>query len=125
MALAGDVLIVRVGPCIAQRQAMARRWSGAARGQPRLRQRESGVPVRVPGRSTTEGVMRGLPRLIVLGAALGLIVWFLFRLSPDRPTRVQAPAATSGQDARETPEATPRTPEDRAIWRDTIDRRLR
>lgn len=69
--------------------------------------------------------MRGLPRLLFLAAAFGLIVWLLMRLSPDRPTTVQAPSRPSSEAPRAAPEAAPWTPEDRALWRETIDRRLR
>jgi hypothetical protein len=69
--------------------------------------------------------VRGLPRLLVLAAAAGLIVWLLVRLSPDRPTTVRAPSAPAGEIPRAAPDAAPWTQEDRAIWRDTLDRRLR
>ena len=69
--------------------------------------------------------MRRLPRLLVLGVAFGLIVWLLLRLSPDRPTTIQAPATPSGEDPRTDADAAPWTQEDRALWRETLDRRLR
>jgi hypothetical protein len=69
--------------------------------------------------------MRGLSRLLFLAAAAGLIVWLLSRLSPDRPTTVQAPSAPAGETPRTADDAVPWTQEDRAIWRDTLERRLR
>jgi hypothetical protein len=69
--------------------------------------------------------MRRLPRLFILGVAAGLIVWLLLRLSPDRPTTVQAPAAPSGEAPRAGTDAAPWTQEDRVLWRETLDRRLR
>jgi hypothetical protein len=68
--------------------------------------------------------MRGLPRLLFLAVAAAFIVWLLLRLSPDRPTTVQAPAARGGEAAPPSSGAAPWTQEDRAIWRETIDRRL-
>ncbi|MCU0972327.1 MAG: hypothetical protein MUF57_11395 [Gammaproteobacteria bacterium] len=62
--------------------------------------------------------MRGLGRIFVLGVAAALIVWLLVKLTPDRPTTVQAPAAPAAEPA------TPSSGEDRALWRETVDRRL-
>ena len=68
--------------------------------------------------------MGGLPRLILIAAALGLAVWFLLQLSPDRPTTVSAPGSAGSEDAQEPARHEPWTREDRAIWRETVDRRL-
>jgi hypothetical protein len=68
--------------------------------------------------------MRGLPRLLFLAVAFGLIVWLLWKLSPDRRTTVQAPTAPAGEAAPPATVAPPWTQEDRALWRETIDRRL-
>jgi hypothetical protein len=68
--------------------------------------------------------MGGLPRLILIAAALGLAVWFLLRLSPDRPTTVSAPGSAGSEAAQEPDRHEPWTREDRAIWRETVDRRL-
>ena len=68
--------------------------------------------------------MRGLPRLLFLAVAFGLIVWLLWKSSPDRPTTVQAPASPAGEAAPPATGAAPWTQEDRALWRETIDRRL-
>jgi len=68
--------------------------------------------------------MGGLPRLILIAAALGLAVWFLLRLSPDRPTTVSAPGSAGSEAAQEPARHEPWTREDQAIWRDTVDRRL-
>ena len=69
--------------------------------------------------------MRGLPRLLFFAAAIGLAVWVLFTLSPDRPTTLQAPAARSPEPEPPATETAPWTQEERAIWRETTDRRLR
>ena len=68
--------------------------------------------------------MRGLPRLLLLAAAAAVIVWLLLKWSPDRPTTVQAPRAPATEAAAPSSSAQPWTQEDRAIWRETIDRRL-
>ncbi len=68
--------------------------------------------------------MRGLGRICVLGVAAGLIVWLLVKLTPDRPTTVQAPAAPAAEPATPSPGTQPWTQEDRALWRETVDRRL-
>lgn len=68
--------------------------------------------------------MRGLPRLILIAAAFGLAVWFLLRLSPDRPTTVSAPGNPSSEAAQDPAPHEPWTREERAIWRETVDRRL-
>jgi hypothetical protein len=69
--------------------------------------------------------MRNLPRLFVLGVAFGLIVWLLLRLSPDRPTTVQAPATPAAEAPRTGQDSAPWSQEDRVLWRETLDRRLR
>lgn len=68
--------------------------------------------------------MGGLPRLILIAAALGLAVWFLLRLSPDRPTTVSTPGSAGSEAAQDPARHEPWTREDQAIWRDTVDRRL-
>ncbi len=68
--------------------------------------------------------MRGLPRLLFLAAAAAAIVWLFYRLSPDRPTTVQAPRTPATEAAAPSSGAQPWTQEDRAIWRETVDRRL-
>jgi hypothetical protein len=62
---------------------------------------------------------------LFLGAAFVLVLWLLLRLSPDRPTTVQAPPAAAGEDRPGAAGTAPWTQEDRAIWRETVDRRLR
>lgn len=68
--------------------------------------------------------MRGLPRLLFLAAAAASIVWLLLKWSPDRPTTVQAPGTPATEAAAPSSGAQPWTQEDRAIWRETVDRRL-
>jgi hypothetical protein len=68
--------------------------------------------------------MRGLGRIFVLGVAAALIVWLLVKLTPDRPTTVQAPAAPAAEPATPSSGSQPWTQEDRALWRETVDRRL-
>lgn len=68
--------------------------------------------------------MRGLPRLLFLAAAAAAIVWLLVKWSPDRPTTVQAPAAPAREATPPSSGAAPWTQEDRALWRETVDRRL-
>ena len=67
--------------------------------------------------------MGGLPRLILIATALGLAVWFLLRLSPDRPTTVSAPGSAGSESPQEPARREPWTREDRASWRENVARR--
>ena len=70
--------------------------------------------------------MRGnAGRALFLLTVACLFVWLFYTLRPDRPTTVQAPPAGPAARPGGAAPAEPWTQEDRAMWRETVDRRLR
>ena len=68
--------------------------------------------------------MKGLMRLIVLGAAAALFAWFFLSLGPDRAATHQPRSSGTGDTPAEPSAREPWTQEDRAVWRDRVDQRL-
>jgi hypothetical protein len=64
-------------------------------------------------------------RLIVLGAAFGLMLWWALGKSPDDPGSYQARSGSVASSSNDTGEHDPWTREERAGWRDSVDQRLR
>ena len=70
--------------------------------------------------------MQGLARTLLLTTAFGLMLWFALRYSPEAPRQegtASPPAAE--EDAISGGDQGQWSHEERALWRDTIDQRLR
>lgn len=68
--------------------------------------------------------MRGVGRALFLLAVAGFFVWLFYVQRPDRPTALHTSPASQGAPSGEAPPVQPWTQEDRALWRETVDRRL-
>ena len=69
--------------------------------------------------------MRGIGRLLFLLAVAGFFVWFFVSQQPDRQTTVHSPARPPAERPADPTPSQPWTQEERAVWRDSVDRRMR
>jgi len=63
-------------------------------------------------------------RIITMAAVFGLMLWYALSHSPEDPGGYRAVANDSGDNSAEDT-AQPWSQEERAVWRDNIDQRLR
>jgi hypothetical protein len=65
-----------------------------------------------------------LPRLLILAAAFGLMLWFFLKANPDQPATHRATGSVETSDPVEPTDTEHWTQEDWAVWRAQVDRRL-